>query len=486
MPQATQQAQTIGEQFRSGDALSEGVNTIIADMKTRQAEINAVRGPIDGAKETLDSYLKKAESSRGKGLIFPYLGSGLGNGPFVEMVDGSVKLDLTCGIGPHFFGHSDPELVETALHAATSDVAMQGYFQQNSDAIDFTDTLVKEAGRRSNLAHAFLSNSGAMANDNALKMAYHHNAPADRVIAFKDCFMGRSVAMCQIGDSAGNRVGVPTTIPIDYMPFFDATAAARMSAGDVSGQTRWIDMSVWHLQQYIDRYPGKHAAFVFEVIQGEGGYNTAPREYFTALMDVCKANGIAVWIDEIQTFGRTLEMFAFEAHDLGEYVDLCTVGKMTQICAALFTPDYNPKPCLLSGTFLGNTVGLNVGRRMIERLRAGDYYGENGRIARHHRLFIEQVKSLSQRHPEWFPENPRVQEFYGGNGGMMRFTPYGGEKDKILSLCRAMFDVGVVALYCGHDPYHVRLLPPLGVMSEDLWPTIFELIEKAMSKLASN
>ncbi|MEC9373810.1 MAG: aminotransferase class III-fold pyridoxal phosphate-dependent enzyme [Planctomycetota bacterium] len=484
MAQATQTGMSIGEQFRSSAAVSDGIAAVVDEMRSRQAEITEVREANPDLKQSLDQWLKTAESSRGRGLMTPYLGSGIGNGALVELIDGSVKFDMTCGIGPNFFGHSEPDLVETALRAATSDVVMQGYFQQNADAIAFTETLVREAGRKSRLAHAFLCNSGAMANDNALKICYQKNHPADRVIAFKDCFMGRSLAMCQIGDTAGYRVGVPTTIPIDYMPFFDAAAAAKMSAGDVSGQTRYIDMCVWHLKQYIDRYPGKHACFVFELVQGEGGYNTAPREYFKALMDVCKDSGIAVWTDEVQTFGRTLEMFAFEALDLGEYVDVCTIGKMSQVCAALYTSDYNPKPGLLSGTFLGSSVGLNVGRRMIERLREGDYYGENGRIAKHHRIFAEHVKTLAAKHPEWFPKGKGFLEPYGGYGGMMRMTPFGGVKDKVMKTCKTLFEEGMVALYCGHDPYHVRLLPPLGVMPESQWPQVFEIIERALGKVA--
>lgn len=486
MPQATDERQltTIGEQVRRSDAVREGVAMIVDEIKARQSEITEVRPASPELKKNLEDLQKRTEASRGRALMAPYVGSGIGAGALVELVDGSIKYDMTCGIGPNFFGHSDPDLIATAIEAATGDVVMQGYFQQNADAILFTETLVREAGRNSELRHAFLCNSGAMANDNALKVAYQKHHPADRVIAFKDCFMGRSIAMSQIGDNAAYRVGLPTTIDIDYMPFYSEGLSRRMSAGDVSGVTRQIDMAVWHLRQYIERYPKQHAAFVFELVQGEGGYNTAPREYFTALMDVCKDQKIAVWIDEIQTFGRTSEMFCFDTMNLGSYVDLCTVGKMTQVCAALFTPDYNPKPGLLSGTFLGSTVGLNVGRRIVERLREGGLYGDGGAIARHRRIFNEQVKRLAASHPAWFPAHPDVPEPFGGLGGMMRLTPFAGDRDKIMKLCKACFDEGIVALYCGHGPYHVRMLPPLGVMREEEWPKVFQLLERAMAKVA--
>ncbi len=475
---------TVGEELQQSETIANALDAIVREIDEKRAQLTGVRAPNPGLKETLDDHLTRVTSSRGRGLYAPYIGSGVGNGALVELIDGSVKYDMACGIGPHFFGHSDPDLVATAIRAAAGDVTMQGYFQQNTSAITFTETLVRCASRNSKLRHAFLCNSGAMANDNALKVVYQKNHPADRVIAFADCFMGRSVAMCQIGDNAAYRDGVPTTIGVEYVPFFNEVSARSASAGDISGQTRHIDMCVRRLEEHINRYPGKYAAFCFELIQGEGGYNTAPREFFTALMDVCKANSIAVWTDEIQTFGRTLEMFAFDALNLGEYVDMCTIGKMSQVCAAIFTEEYNPRGGLLSGTFLGSSVGLAVGQRMIERLEAGDYYGQSGRIAQHHRAFVEQVKGLVVKHPEWFPESEKVTAPYGGMGGMMRFTPFGGKKDKIMALTKALFDEGMVAIACGHDPYHVRILAPLGVMEESHWPRIFEVMERGLAKVA--
>jgi acetylornithine/N-succinyldiaminopimelate aminotransferase len=337
-----------------------------------------------------------------------------------------------------------------------------------------------------------------MANENALKVCYQKRGGgngtltsefagggASRVIAFKDCFMGRSVTMSQIGDSAANRVGIPLTALVDYMPFYDEAAAKRMSAGDVSGQTRYIDMCAWHLRQYVERYPRQHACFIFELIQGEGGFNTAPREFFVTLMDICKASGIAVWDDEIQTFGRTDHMFAYEALDLGSYVDVFCVGKMTQACATMFTSEYNPGPGLLSGTFTSTGPALHAGIRVLEMLRDGDYYGPSNRIARHHAAFAAGIRAIRDRHPEWFPQMKDVPDIVGGRGGMMRFTPFAGKKDKITKLCRHMFDEGVVVFYCGHGPYHVRMLPPLGVMNEADWPRVMACVEKGLARAAA-
>ena len=474
-----------GRAFRESPAVAAAVDSIVAELETARAAITGVRGPLSPElKQSFDDFMAGAAEVRGRGLLYPYIGSGLGNGALVELMDGSVKFDLIAGIGVHFFGHSDPDLVRTALAASPADVVMQGHLMMNEDAIEFTRVLVEEASRSSGLRHAFLCNSGAMANENALKVCYQKHAPASRVVAFAHCFMGRTITMCQIGDNAAGRDGIPLTTQVDYLPFYDHVAARRMSAGDVSGPTRYIDMACWHLEQYLDRYPGQHACFIFELVQGEGGFNTALPDFHRALMTVCRERGIAVWADEVQTFGRTEKMFCFDALGLGDMVDVACVGKMSQVCAALYTEAYNPKPGLLSGTFLGNTVGLNVGRRIIERLRDGGYYGEDGLIRRHHDEFVARVRDLDARHPEWFPGHHTIHDIAAGYGGMMRFTPFAGKKEPILQLCHALYEHGVIAFYTGHGPYHIRFLPPLGVMPLEQWGPIFEVVEKAMAEVA--
>jgi len=484
MPQM-QETSSVGQQFADSPGVAGAIETIVGEMRAHASRITDVRGPIEALGATYQSYLERAEAVRGKGLLYPYIGSGLGNGALVELADGSVKWDMICGIGVHFFGHSDPDLIAHAIRASLDDTVKHGNLQANIHGYDFCETLLAEARSASRLDYAFLATSGVMANENALKICFQKTGGAPRVIAFKDCFMGRSLALSQIGDSPGNRQGIPLNMMVDYMPFYDHVFAERY------GEKRMIDMAVMHLTQYLDRYPGQHACFIFELVQGEGGFRTSSRDYFKALMDVCRDRAVPIWDDEIQTFGRLESLFAYEMYDLGDYVDVLTVGKMSQACATLFTEDFSPKPGLLSGTFTGETISFEVGRRIIERLRDGDYYGKDGRIARHHRLFREQVDALAARHPEWFGEVPEelgapgIPDIKGGVGGMMRFTPFKGDKERIVKACHACFDEGVVLFYCGHGPYHLRVLPPLGVMREEDWPRVFECIERGLARAAS-
>jgi 4-aminobutyrate aminotransferase-like enzyme len=470
------QGSTVGDELRHSPVVKEAVDALVSEVRSASARITDIRGPRAELKESYEDLMKRAGEVRGRGLLYPYLGSGVGNGALVELADGSVKWDMICGIGVHFFGHSDADLIAECIRGSISDTLKHGNLQSGFEPYRFCEILLEEAARGSRLKHAYSTTSGVMANENAIKVCYQKHAPAPRVIAFRDCFMGRTVTMSQIGDTAAYRQGIPLSTLVDYMPFWDPMVAAEM------GKANFIDAGVRKLREYIERYPKQHAAFIFEMVQGEGGFNVADRDYLKTLMEICKENSIAVWDDEIQTFGRLPSMFAYDEFQLGQYIDVLTIGKMTQACFTLFTAEYNPGPGLLSGTFLGETVSFRVGQRVVERLRDGEYYGPKGLFARHHAAFVEQVKALAARRPDLFPK-VAVPDIAGGMGGMMRFTPFGGDKEKINKACKTCFEEGVILFYAGHGPYHLRMLPPLPVFRMEDWPRVFACVERGLSKV---
>ncbi len=462
----------------SNPAVRSAIDAILRELRAAQATITAATPPSAEGAATMASWIARTESVRGRAPFYPYLGTGLGNGALVQLVDGSVKWDMIEGIGVHMFGHGDPEMVEAALVAALSDLLMQGHLQFNADSTAFAEFLAAEAGRTSALRHCFVSNSGCMVNEAALKVCQQKTGGAPRVIAFQDCFMGRSTTMAQIGDGPAYRQGVALNVQVDYMPFHDPELGSRST-----------EMTVWHLRQALDRYPKQHACFVMELIQGEGGFNVAPREFFLPLIELCRDRGVPVWFDEVQTFGRTPAMFAFEALDLGRFADVVTMGKMSQACACLYTEAMAPKPGLLAGTFTASTAAFQVGLRALTRLRDGGYYGPQGRIAKLHEAFRSRAEALVRKHPEWFPpvalpfgrSSTRV---VGGIGGMMRLTPFGGDKERINTLLKHLFEDGVITLGCGHGPYHLRFLPPIGVFQPEHFDPVFEILERSLARTA--
>lgn len=473
--------QTTGHELLNDQSIHDAFHTIADQVATYASRITDVRPPAADLKVTFDQMLADAAEVKGRGLLYPSISSGVGNGALIEMADGSVKWDMLTGIGVHFLGHSNPKVIKAQLDAALLDTTKHGNLQTSYDAVTFGQKLIKHASRTSDLAHAFITTSGAMANESAIKVCYQKHAPASRVLAFENCFMGRSVTMAQIGDSAGGRQGVPLSTLVDYIPFWNKDRADAMG-----GETKFIDYTLNRFERYCDRYSGQISAFIFELVQGEGGFNVSSRDYLKALMEFCTDQEIAVWADEIQTFGRTEQMFAFEYYDLGEYIDVLTVGKMTQACATLYTEEYNPKVGLLSGTFTGATVDFTVGNALLDELASNGYYGKDGKFAKHHAEFAKQVEALRSRHPDWFSEAEGIEGYSGGVGGMMRFTPFGGNKDKVIAACKAAYDEGVICFWCGHGPFHIRMLPPLPVMKMEDWPRVFGCLEKALSKVAGN
>jgi 4-aminobutyrate aminotransferase-like enzyme len=161
-------------------------------------------------------------------------------------------------------------------------------------------------------------------------------------------------------------------------------------------------------------------------------------------------------------------------------IDVLTVGKMTQACATLFTEEFNPKPGLLSGTFTGETVAFRVGSRVLQRLRDG---------ALPRRLGLQRpppTPSSASTPPISSPgtrTGSRLSRPSAAGETMMRLTAFGGEKSKINAACKACLDEGVIVFYCGHGPFHLRLLPPLGVFKDADWPRVFAVIERALAKV---
>lgn len=404
---------------------------------------------------------------RGGSLYFPYLGSGIGNGPYVELADGSVKLDLITGIGVHGFGHSHPLLIAAGIEAAISDTVMQGNLQQNTNSCQFTKLLVDTACETgAELRHCFLSTSGAMANENALKMAYQKNHPANRIIAFSHCFAGRTLALAQVTDKAKYRVGMPDTIAVDYIPFFKHDDPARSTRSAVN-----------HFRYHLDRNPGKYAALWLELVQGEGGYYAGDTNFFNAIIAVAKENNIAVIADEVQTFCRTTRPYAFQHFGLDQQIDIVTIGKISQVCATLFTETYKPQPGLISQTFTGSTFSIVAGEAILQGLIDRGNFGVNGNSQRLHNHFVAGLKKIADKYPGSI-SGPF------GIGGMVAFTPLDGSAQAAKKVVDEMYTAGLMSFMAGGDPSRVRFLLPLGCVEESHIDEACRIIDGVIEKCA--
>jgi 4-aminobutyrate aminotransferase-like enzyme len=447
---------------------SNGAKNPLDTPRVRQAArelLAAVAEEIDATLLSPKAYeraLREIERLRGQPLFYPALSGGTGSGARVRLADGATRIDFISGIGVYGFGHSDPDLLETAVIAAAGDSVYQGHLFPGIEYLELSKALLRHAGKQ--MKHVWLSISGAMANENALKLIFQKHAPADRVIVFEGAFAGRTLVMAELTDRPGYREGLPLRGNVLHVPFFDPT------------EPHSIERSVSVLEAHLKRHPGQIAGMLFELLQGEGGFNTAPREFFTALMECCRSAEIAVWVDEVQTFARTGELFAYRTLELEEYVDVVTAGKMLQGSAVLFRKGYKPRPGLIAGTFAGSTVGLAVGTRIIERLEADGYLGADGRIAILGGRFERRLDALRKRLPNTIGER-------SGMGAMQAFVPFDGSEEIVTAIVHAAFEEGVMVFGAGSKPSKIRMLLPVNTTDEEL-EAGFTMLEKAIRRVA--
>lgn len=384
----------------------------------------AVRPSNPALKEKYLLRVKEVERLRGKPLFYPYIGSGRGQGVYVELLDGSVKMDLIGGAGVHILGHSHPELVQVVKEAANSDVVMQGHLVMNKEYLDVSRKLVQLVSDCSRLRHVWLCPSGSMANENALKMIrqkhYFQGGERRKVLAFDRAFAGRTIMMSEVCGNPAVREGMCSYGEVLRVPFYNKKNPEK-------------SLSV--LKSHLEKEADNIAAFIFEIVLGEGGVCSAPAEFFIDLFKECQRHGIAIWADEVQTFCRTGFFFAFEKWKLGEYIDLCTVGKSLQFAATFCTSEYNPRPGLVAGTFCASTSSLAAGMKVLELMES---------------KYLECIPWIEKqmRHVfEGFCKQGWIQD-YDIFGLMAAFTLKDSSKKNTLMFLQKLFEKGIIAFFC--------------------------------------
>lgn len=436
----------------------EAKRLILSAVADQQKNLTGIRPPDPDLKTSYQNALKTFAKCRGAELWYPYIGSGVGKGAFVELLDGSVKYDFITGIGVHHFGHSHPELIAASVDGALSDLVMQGNLQQNSDSLELMELLLEEA----KLDHCFLTTSGTMANENGFKIAFQKNAPASRILAFEKCFAGRTLAMSQVTDKAAIREGLPITLGIDYIPFFNPQEPEKST-----------NQAVEALKKLLYRYPKQYAAMIFEMVQGEGGFYPGNKDFFRTLMKILKDNSIAIIVDEIQTFGRTSKLFAFHHFEVEDLVDIVTIGKLSHVCATLWKADYNPRPGMLSQTFTSSSTAIQVAKKMIQLMVKENFFGPEGKNMQVNQHFSQNLSEVSKNHPHL------IRGPYG-IGAMIAFTPLDGEMKRVIQFGYNLFHAGVLSFIAGKDPTRIRLLIPVGAVSQEDINIVSKIIEETL------
>ena len=264
-----------------------------------------------------------------------------GSGSKLWDAQGQEYLDLYGGHAVISIGHSHPHYVE----AVSKQIAKLGFYS-NAVQNGLQDQLAEKLGRISGYPtyHLFLCNSGAEANENALKLASFHTGRA-RVLAFSGAFHGRTGGAVSVTDNPKIRAPFNATDKVTFVPLGDLAEAEKELATEA------------------------YAAVIIEGIQGVAGIRVPSDAFFKDLRALCDRTGTLLVADEIQSgCGRTGQFFAHQY--AGVQADLITMAKGLAggipIGAVLISPAIQASFGLLGTTFGGNHIACAAAIAVLE------------------------------------------------------------------------------------------------------------------------
>lgn len=253
-----------------------------------------------------------------------------GKGSHVFTADGTDYLDLYGGHAVISIGHAHP----TYVKAIADQVARLGFYS-NSVQNSLQTTLAEKLGRVSGYDDyaLFLCNSGAEANENAIKLA-SFTTGRKKILAFGKAFHGRTSGAVAATDNPAIRAPFNVTDNVDFVPLNDIEATRAALA------------------------TGNYAAALIEGIQGVAGIHEPLPEFLAQLQEACHANGTLLILDEIQSgYGRSGRFFAHQ-YAAGVRPDIITCAKGIAngfpAAAVLIAPNIPARKGMLGTTFGGN------------------------------------------------------------------------------------------------------------------------------------
>ncbi|WP_411385584.1 aspartate aminotransferase family protein [Pseudomonas sp. MPB03] len=358
--------------------------------------------------------------------------------------DGREYLDAVAGVAVTNVGHSHPRLV-----AAISEQAGLLLHTSNLYSIDWQQRLAQKLTRLSGLERAFFNNSGAEANETALKLArlygWHKGIEQPLVVVMDNAFHGRTLGTMSASDGPSVRLGY-NRLPGDFI---------KVPFGDLAA-----------LEQIQQAHGERIVAVLVEPIQGESGVQLAPPGYLKALRQLCSRRAWLLMLDEIQTgIGRTGQWFAFQ-HE-GIVPDVMTLAKglgngvpigaclARGKAAELFTPGSH------GSTFGGNPLACRVGCTVLDIIEEQALV-DNAR---------QQGEQLLGRLRAELADNPNVLAIRG-QGLMIGIELKQPVRDLTL---RAAQDHGLLINVTRGQT--IRLLPPLTIDGREV-----EMIVRGVSR----
>lgn len=352
-----------------------------------------------------------------------------GKGCQVWDFEGNEYLDFTSGIGVNSLGWADEDWLKAVVHQASSLAHTSNLF--------FTEPssrLAKKLSEASDLKRVFFANSGAEANEGAIKTArkYSHDKYGkDRatVLTLVNSFHGRTIStLSATGQEVFHQHFFPFTKGFDHTPANELRVLeTRLGQKDV-------------------------CAIILEVVQGEGGVCSLDHEYLQGVQALCHQYDVLLIIDEVQTgIGRTGTMFAYQ--QFGLTPDIITLAK---------------------GLGGGLPIGAFVlGEKVQDTLGKSDHgstfganpvscAGANAVLAKIDDAFLAEVKRKGEKLQKALAELPKVKSVSGL--GLMIGVEF-EEGTKAVDIVAKCIEKGVIFLTAKTK---LRLLPPLIINDEQI------------------
>jgi acetylornithine aminotransferase len=350
--------------------------------------------------------------------------------------EGNPYLDFYGGHAVISIGHSHPEYIK-----AITDQLTKIAFYSNSVVISLQHEVAEKLGRLSGYPdyNLFLCNSGAEANENALKLASFTNKRS-KVIAFKEAFHGRTSGAVACTDNPSIIAPFNANHQVEFIDRFDLNAArVSIEKGDVT-------------------------AVIIEGIQGVGGIYVPEPDFLEELHAICKRHGTFLILDEIQSgYGRSGKFFAHQYSTVKP--DIITVAKGMgngfPIGGVLISPVFEAKFGMLGTTFGGNHLACAAAKAVLDVIEDENLV-ENAAVVG--KYLIEKAKNLKG-----------LKEIRGI--GLMVGLEF--EFDITQFRKDLLFNHKIFTGYSGKKT--LRLLPPLSINKNDV-DTLITALEEILLK----
>ncbi|MFH0969899.1 MAG: aminotransferase class III-fold pyridoxal phosphate-dependent enzyme [Candidatus Diapherotrites archaeon] len=378
-----------------------------------------------------------------------YVHSGEGKGSHFSDMDGNVFLDFSAQIASNPLGYNNPTLLNI----------MKKYAQQTPIKYGGQDFVVKEhvelleelrSITPKEFDKGFLINSGAEANENALKIACHRRPTAKVGISFKNGWHGRTTGALSLTNSKSVQVKHFLRLPVRHISYNDNGPG--------------------ELEELLKReFDADEIGFVImEGVQGEGGYLPATTPMVKEIRRVTKQYGIPLIFDEIQAgMGRTGKWWTYQHH--GITPDIQTSAKMLQVGATLANKKWFPKEKgAISSTWGGGHIlDMAMGTAIIREIKK--------------KKLLQNATLQGKEIGKWLNEiHAKTDKIHRPRGiGLMRAFDVKNTKMRNL-FQQKCFKEGVIVLGCGWEG--IRISPSLNITKEEVneGMTVIEKVTRGM------